>query len=91
MTRKRHTKERIIAALMYAQTGVSVQDLCQKHGISDAAFYKWRTTYACLEVSNVKNVKKLRQLDEEDRRLKQRVADPALDIQARKAIPATNW
>ena len=91
MTRKRHTKEQIIAVLKYAQARVSVQDLCQKHGISDAAFYTWRTTYACPEVSNVKNVKKLRQLDEEDRRLKQRVAEPALDIQEQKAIHATNW
>ena len=66
MTRKRHTEEQIIAVLKDAQAGVSVQDLCRKHGISDATFYKWRTKYAGLEVSDVK---KLRQLEEENRRL----------------------
>jgi len=50
------------------QAGVSVQDLCRKHGISSATFYKWQTKYARLEVSDVK---KLRQLEEETRRLKQ--------------------
>ena len=62
MTRKRHTEERIIAALKDAQPGVSVQDLCRKYGISYATFYKWWTKYAGLEVSDVK---KLRQLEEE--------------------------
>lgn len=66
MTRKRHTEEQIIAVLKDAQAGVSVQDLCRKHGISDATFYKWRTKYAGQEVSDVK---KLRQLEEENRRL----------------------
>jgi putative transposase len=60
------------------QAGVSVQDLCRKHGISDATFFKWRTKYAGLEVGDVK---KLRQLKEENRRLKQMVAEQALDIQ----------
>jgi len=88
MTRKRHTEEQIIAVLKDAQAGQSVQDLCRKHGISDATFYKWRTKYAGLEGSDVK---KLRQLEEENRRLKQMVAEQALDIQALKAIPAKNW
>ena len=88
MTRKRHTEEQIIAVLKDAQAGVSVQDLCRKHGISDATFYKWRMKYAGLEVSDVK---KLRQLEEENRRLKQMVAEQALAIQALKAITAKNW
>lgn len=88
MTRKRHTEEPIIAVLKEAQAGVSVQDLCRKHGISDATFYKWRTKYAGLEGSEVK---KLRQLEEENRRLKPMVAEQALDIQALKAIPAKHW
>ncbi len=71
-----------------AQAGIGVQELCRKHGISDATFYKWRTKYAGLEVSDVK---KLRQLEDENRRLKQMVAEQALDIQALKAINAKNW
>ena len=62
--------------------------MCRKHGISDATFYKWRMTYAGLEVSDVK---KLRQLEEENRRLKQMVSEQAPDIQALKAITANNW
>ena len=88
MTRKRHTEEQIIAVLKEAQAGVSAQELCRKHGVSDATFYKWRAKYSGLEVSDVK---KLRQLEEENRRLKQMVAEQALDIQALKAITTKNW
>jgi putative transposase len=88
MTRNRHTEEQIIAVLKDAQAGIGVQELCRKHGISDATFYKWRAKYAGLEVSDVK---KLRQLEDENRRLKQMVAEQALDIQALKAITAKNW
>lgn len=79
MTRKRHTEEQIIAVLKDAQAGIGIQELCRKHGILDATFYKWRTKYAGLEASDVK---KLRQLEDENRRLKQMVAEQALDIQA---------
>jgi putative transposase len=88
MARKRHTEEQIIAVLKEAQAGLNVLDLCRKHGISDATFYKWRAKYGGLEVSDAK---RLRQLEEENRRLKQMVADQALDIQALKAVTAKNW
>jgi len=88
MTRKRHTEEQIIAVLKEAQAGVSPQELCRKHGMSDATFYKWRAKYSGMEVSDVK---KLRQLEDENRRLKQMVAEQALDIQALKAINSKNW
>jgi putative transposase len=81
MTRIRHTEEQIIAVLKDAQAGAIVSDLCRKHGISEATFYKWRTKYAGLKVGDVK---KLRQLEDENRRLKQMVAEQAL-----KAITAT--
>lgn len=88
MARIRHTEEQIIAVLKEAQAGLSVPALCRKHGISDATFYKWRARYSGLEVSDAR---KLRQLEEENRRLKQMVADQALDIQALKAVTAKNW
>jgi len=56
MTRKRHTEEQIIAVLKDAQAGSGVSELCCKHGTSDAMFYKWRTKYAGLEVSDVKKL-----------------------------------
>ena len=85
MTRQRPTEEPIIAVLNDALAGVSVEDLCRKHGISDATFYTWRTQYAGLAVSDVKH---LRQLEDENRRLKQLVAEQARDIQALKASTA---
>ena len=88
MTRKRHTEEQIIAVLTDAQAGPCVQELCRKHGISDATFYKWRAKYGRLAVSDMK---KLRQMEDENRRLKQMVAEQALDIQALKAVTAKNW
>jgi putative transposase len=69
--------------LKSAQAGVSVQQLCRKHGISDGTSYKWRTKYAGLEVSDVKT---LHQLEEKNRRLKQEVAEQALEIQPLKAF-----
>jgi putative transposase len=88
VTRKRHTEEQIIAVLKDAQPGFGGPELCRKHGISDATFYKWRTKYAGLEV---RDVKKLRQLEDKNRRLKQMVAEQALDMQALKAVTAKNW
>jgi len=54
MTRKRHTKEQIVAVLKDAQAGIGVQELCRKHGISDPTFYKWRAKDASFEISNAK-------------------------------------
>jgi putative transposase len=88
MTRKRHTEEQSIAVLKDAQAGIGVHELCRKHSSSDATFSKGRAKYAGLAVSDVK---KLRQLEDENRRLKQMVAEQALDIQALRAVTAKNW
>jgi len=88
MTRKRYTEEQIIAVLKDAQVGIRVQELCRKHGISDATFYKWRMKYAGLDISEVK---KLRQLEGENRRLKQMMVKQARDIQALKAANEKTW
>lgn len=87
MRRGRFSEEQIIAVLKEADAGVKVAELCRKHGISDATFYNWRSRYGGLEVSALR---RLRQLEEENRRLKGIVADQALDIRALKDVLTKN-
>jgi putative transposase len=88
MKQGRFTEEQIIAILKEAEAGGSkVAELCRRHGISDATFYNWRSKYGGLEVSELR---RLRQLEEENRRLKSIVADQALDIRALKDVLAKN-
>lgn len=88
MKRKRFTEEQIINALKEAESGLSASDVCRKYGISDATFYNWRSKYGGMEISDAK---KLRQLEEENRRLKHLVADLTLDVQMLKAVNAKKW
>jgi putative transposase len=88
MARKRYTEEQIIAVLKQAQGGVSTAELCRQHGVSDATIYKWKSKYSGMEVSDVR---KMRRLEDENRRLKHLVADLTLDNQALKAINEKNW
>ena len=88
MKRKRFTEEQIINALKEAESGLSASDVCRKYGISDATFYNWRRKYGGMEISDAK---KLRQLEEENRRLKHLVADLTLDNQMLKAVNAKKW
>ncbi|MFT8559575.1 MAG: transposase, partial [Acetobacter sp.] len=59
MKRSRFTEEQIIGILKEQESGLKVSDLCRKHGISDATFYKWKTRYGGLEVSEAKRLKAL--------------------------------
>jgi putative transposase len=68
-----------VKILQEAESGVSVADLCRKHGMSDAAFYIWRQKYGGLTVTDLK---RLKSLEEENRKLKKIVADQALKIDA---------
>ena len=86
--RKRHTEEQIIAILKEYDTGLRTEDLCRKHGISTATFYKWKNKFGGMELSDAK---KLRHLEHENGRLKRIVADQALDIEALKAINSKNF
>ena len=83
MARKRHTPEQIIAVLKQSEAGSRTSELCREHGISDATFYKWKAKYSGMELSEAK---RLKALEDENRRLKQIVADQTLDIQALKAV-----
>ncbi|MDA1215801.1 MAG: IS3 family transposase [Chloroflexi bacterium] len=85
MVRKRYTEEQIIAVLNEAEAGAKTGELCRKHGVSDATFYKWKAKYAGLTVSELK---RLRSLEDENRRLKQIVAPQALENWALKELLA---
>jgi putative transposase len=73
---RRFTEEQIIGVLKEAEGGIKVIDLCRKYGISDATFYNWKAKYHGMEVNELK---RLKQLEDENRKLKQLVADQALD------------
>jgi putative transposase len=83
MKGKRFTEEQIIGVLKEVDAGAKVIDVCRKYGMSDATFYNWKARYHGMEVNEVK---RLRQLEDENRKLKQLVADQALDIQALKYV-----
>jgi putative transposase len=74
--KKRFSEEQIAFALRQAETGTSVQEVVRKMGISEATFYNWKKKYGGLGVSELR---RLKQLDEENRKLKQLVADLSLD------------
>jgi len=85
---KRHTEAQIIGVLKESEAGVKTSELCRKHGISETTFYKWKDKYGGLTVSEMR---RLRALEEENRRLKHIVADLTLDIRALKDITSKNW
>jgi putative transposase len=87
MKRGRFSEEQIISILREGEGGGKVGEVCRRHGISDATFYTWRKKYGGLEVAELR---RLRQLEEENRRLKSIVADQALDIRGLKDVLAKN-
>lgn len=76
MKRSKFSEEQIVYALRQAEGGTPIGDLCRQLGVSDATFYAWKKKYAHLGVSELR---RLRQLEEENSRLKRLVADLSLD------------
>jgi len=76
MKRKRYTEPQIVFALQQAESGTAVAEICRKMGVAEPTFYRWKKRYAGLGVSEIR---RLRQLEDENRRLKQLVADLTLD------------
>jgi len=87
MKKTRYSEEQIIGILKEAEAGIPITELCRKYGISDATYYNWKARYGGMTTSEMK---RLRQLEDENRRLKQLVADLTLDNQALKAVISKN-
>jgi putative transposase len=88
MKRSRFTEEQIIGILREQEAGAPTADVCRRHGISSATFYKWKSKFGGLEVSDAR---RLRSLEEENRRLKKLLADSMLDNAMLKEIASKKW
>jgi putative transposase len=86
--KRRFTEEQIIAVLREAESGTAVKDLCRRVGVSTVTFYKWKSKYAGMEISEVR---RMRLLEDENARLKKIVAQQALDIDALKVVLSKKW
>ena len=88
MKRKRFTTEQIIKILKEAELGMKITELCRKHGISEQTFYNWRNKYGGMDISEAK---RLKLMQDENRRLKRLVADLSLDNQVLKDLLEKNF
>ena len=88
MKRSRFSEEQIIGILKEHQAGLSAAEICRKYGISDAAFYNWRNKYSGMEASDAK---RLKALEDENRKLKKLLAESMLDVAALKELLGKNF
>lgn len=88
MKGKRYSEEQILGVLKEVERGKTVAAVCREHGISEPTLYRWRSKYGGLEDSELR---RLRELETENRRLRSVVADQALDIAALKEVVSKKW
>ena len=88
MRPSRFNEEQIIAILREQETGAATADVCRKHGISSATFYKWKAKYGGLDVSDAK---RLKALEDENAKLKKLLAEAMLDNAMLKDIATKKW
>lgn len=88
MRRSRFSEEQIINALKEHAAGLSAADLCRKYGISDATFYKWRSKYGGMDISDAR---KLKALEDENRKLKKLLAESVLDAATLREMLGKNF
>ena len=86
--RQRFSEEQIISMLKEAEGGVPVRELVRRHGITEATWYRWKAKFGGMALGDAK---RLKGLEDENRRLKQIVADQALDIRMLKDVLSKNW
>ena len=88
MKRSRFTEAQIIAVLREHEAGAKTGDVCRKHGISEATFYKWKARYGGMDVSDAV---RLKALQEENGKLKRLLADAMLDVSALRELLSKKW
>ncbi len=88
MRKSRFSEEQIIGILKEHQAGMAAKELCRKHGISDGTFYKWRSKYGGMEVSEAK---RLKALEAENAKLKKMLAEHMLDVATLKEMLGKNF
>jgi putative transposase len=88
MKRSRFTEEQIIGMLKEQEAGAKTADVCRKHGVSEATFYKWKAKYGGMDVSEAR---RLKALEDENARLKKLLAEAMLDNAVLKDISSKKW